>query len=241
MQMNTPLEFQDSEPIYTQLKEILTQKIVNGEFPPGARLPSEYELTELYHISRSTVRLALKELEASGMIVRRRGKGTFVSSKKLFRSLSEVSGFTAMCQYNGVIPGARVLRSTIEEPKEEERVKLKLQEYEKILVIMRIRYANEVPVCLETSKFSEKFSFLLEEDLTGSLYEKLKEKGGIKQFIPQRKFIDIVYADYDIAKYLSVPKVHPLISLVGVPIDQDGHPIHISEQLIVSGRMRFIV
>ena len=41
MQMNTPLEFQDSEPIYTQLKEILTQKIVNGEFPPGARLPSE--------------------------------------------------------------------------------------------------------------------------------------------------------------------------------------------------------
>ena len=54
-------------------------------------------------------------------------------------------------------------------------------------------------------------------------------------------FIDIVYADYDIAKYLSVPKVHPLISLVGVPVDQDGHPIHISEQLIVSGRMRFIV
>ena len=52
-----------------------------------------------------------------------------------------------------------MLRSTIEEPKEEERVKLKLQEYEKILVIMRIRYANEIPVCLETSKFSEKFSF----------------------------------------------------------------------------------
>ena len=43
-----------------------------------------------------------------------------------------------------------------------------------------IRYANEIPVCLETSKFSEKIFFHAEEDLTGSLYEKLKEKGRIK-------------------------------------------------------------
>lgn len=65
-------------PIYHQLKSAIKKKIETGEFKPGERIPTEQELCERYAISRSPVRQALKELVYEGLLVRRRGLGTFV-------------------------------------------------------------------------------------------------------------------------------------------------------------------
>ena len=66
------------QPLYDQLVDILRDKIEN-EMEPGDLLPSERELSERYGLSRTTVRLALKELETLGLISRRHGKGTYVT------------------------------------------------------------------------------------------------------------------------------------------------------------------
>ena len=69
------------QPLYDQLVELLKEKIEN-EYEANTMLPSERELSDLYGLSRTTVRLALQELEKIGYIYRQHGKGTFVSDLK---------------------------------------------------------------------------------------------------------------------------------------------------------------
>jgi ABC-type glycerol-3-phosphate transport system substrate-binding protein len=77
----------DSRPIppYFQLKTLLLDAILSGEYAPGDRLPTEHELCARYGISRTPVGRALSELAAEGVILRRRRHGTFVNPHWLRR------------------------------------------------------------------------------------------------------------------------------------------------------------
>lgn len=68
------------QPLYDQLVDILTEKI-DHEYRAGDMIPSERELSERYGLSRTTVRLALQELERLGLVVRQHGRGTFVTDR----------------------------------------------------------------------------------------------------------------------------------------------------------------
>ena len=68
-------------PLYYQLETILRRKILSGDYKPDTPLPSEDMLAEEYQVSRITVRQALASLEQDGLVLRQRGKGTFVSEK----------------------------------------------------------------------------------------------------------------------------------------------------------------
>ncbi len=65
-------------PIYRQLKEIIRRRIEDGEFMPGERIPTEYELCDMFGVSRAPVRQALSELVNEGLLNRQQGSGTFV-------------------------------------------------------------------------------------------------------------------------------------------------------------------
>src|ERR1700710_2656727 len=65
-------------PLYQQLAELLAERIEVGAFAPGARLPSEPEMSRTHHIGRPTVRQATELLVQRGLIERRRGSGTYV-------------------------------------------------------------------------------------------------------------------------------------------------------------------
>ena len=66
-------------PLYSQLVGIIKQNISSGKLGVGDLLPSESELCRAMGISRNTVRQAIGELEEEGLVVRKRGKGTFVA------------------------------------------------------------------------------------------------------------------------------------------------------------------
>lgn len=67
-------------PLYQQIKSIITQSLQSGEWKPGELIPSEMELAQRFKVSQGTVRKAIDELAAENLVVRRQGKGTFVSS-----------------------------------------------------------------------------------------------------------------------------------------------------------------
>ncbi|HOQ01667.1 MAG TPA: GntR family transcriptional regulator [Acetivibrio clariflavus] len=83
-----------NEPLYSQLKNIIIEKIEKGEYPSGSKIPSEQELCELYDISRPTVRQAISELTSSGYLYKEKGKGTFVSNPKTVVNAKSYTGFT---------------------------------------------------------------------------------------------------------------------------------------------------
>lgn len=67
-------------PLYHQLKTLIREQIESGVWRPGECIPTEQDLCQLYHISRSPVRQALNELAREGLLVRRPGLGTFVNT-----------------------------------------------------------------------------------------------------------------------------------------------------------------
>ena len=67
-------------PLYEQIKILLTQSLVAGEWKPGEAIPSEMELAARYQVSQGTVRKAIDALASENIVVRRQGKGTFVAS-----------------------------------------------------------------------------------------------------------------------------------------------------------------
>src|SRR5512137_1025520 len=67
-------------PLYEQIKILITQSLVAGEWKPGEAIPSEIELAARFRVSQGTVRKAIDELASEHILVRRQGKGTFVAS-----------------------------------------------------------------------------------------------------------------------------------------------------------------
>ena len=67
-------------PLYEQIKVLLTNSLVAGEWRPGEAIPSEMDLAARYHVSQGTVRKAIDALAAENIVVRRQGRGTFVAS-----------------------------------------------------------------------------------------------------------------------------------------------------------------
>jgi GntR family transcriptional regulator len=67
-------------PLYEQIRILLTQSLVAGEWKPGEAIPSELELAARFRVSQGTVRKAIDELASEHILVRRQGKGTFVAS-----------------------------------------------------------------------------------------------------------------------------------------------------------------
>jgi GntR family transcriptional regulator len=78
--MNTPntLPTLIYQPLYEQIKRMMTQSLIDGEWKAGEMIPSEMELAARFKVSQGTVRKALDELVSENILMRRQGKGTFV-------------------------------------------------------------------------------------------------------------------------------------------------------------------
>lgn len=76
-------------PSYMQIQNFIYQKIKSGEYPVGAKIPSETELADMFSVSRITANKAIKEMSLTGMLERIRGKGTFVTSDQSVSTTSK--------------------------------------------------------------------------------------------------------------------------------------------------------
>jgi len=231
----------NSLPLYIQLTNQLREEIQNGTYKSDQRIPTEQELCRMHHISRITVRNALDTLAKERLLVRKQGRGTFVAHEKFKRDITRGSSFTQICLENGQTPGAKVIKSMIEDATPSDAEELQIPTNSKVIVLERIRYADGSPVALEISRFPERFSFLLAEDFNNtSLISILSEKYGIT-FGDGTKMIELIFATYEMAHYLDVANGYPLISISCVSTDMDGVPAHRSLQYVVGDRFKFFI
>ena len=96
-------------PLYHQLAELLLSEIRKGTYPPGSRIPSEHQLAGTYRIGRPTARQATDLLVRRGILVRRRGSGTFVKEPEQEVDLFSLAGTSASFLQTGVIVSTRLL------------------------------------------------------------------------------------------------------------------------------------
>lgn len=111
-QTMTPLNPRSPIPLYRQLADILLEKIRSGEYPVGSRIPSEPALAETYRIGRPTARQATDQLVQRGVLIRRRGAGTFVQSDPKEVDLFSFAGTIASFRSKGLSISTRILEQT---------------------------------------------------------------------------------------------------------------------------------
>jgi len=225
------LQRNDAAPLYAQLADQLRAQMNARALPPGARLPAEKELAARYGISLITVRQALALLAREGRIERKQGKGTYVQASKYIRDFTTIESFTQACAASGHVAGARLLARRRLRPVESVARALRLPAQEGYVYIERLRTVDGQPVAVECSTFPPAFDFLMDEELSGSLFAVLRERAGV-EVTGSRKVIDIVRADREQGALLQVERNAPLLRVQSVAADAAGCPVYVGTQII---------
>lgn len=160
-------------PLYLQLREVIRQKIDDGDYAPGCAIPSENQLAERYGINRLTVRNAVDALVNEGLLRRVQGKGVYVVGKRLERNLDKLDGFRQTMRDRFTCPYTKILA------KSRRVAGLKYAEIfginpdDELFYIKRLNGADNKPIAIEETLIPCKLMPKLEGiDLTVfSLYE----------------------------------------------------------------------
>ena len=228
-------------PLYVQLMEELETSIRNGVYKPGDKIMTEAEMAKEYGVSLITGRKAVGSLMEKGLVVRKQGKGTFVTKPKYSRNMKKLQSFTEMCEQMGVKPGAQVLENRLIMADKKVADRLGIEPGSNVVYISRLRLADGEPVQVEKSYFPLKYAFLLEEDLNnGSMFECLKEKAGAK-VASSEKMIELCRATAEEAALMDVKKGDYLLFVKSTAYDENGEPMYAGIQLINGDRFSLYV
>lgn len=194
--------------LYNQLKDILLNKILSGEWRSGEKIPNEYQLCEIYSVSRITVRQALAELTKRGYLQRRQGSGTYVAIPKIEHNLTSFYSFSEEFKKRGLSPSSHVLEFHLQITQKDIAQKLRLQDKNReVYYIKRLRCADNIPVAIEVTYLpASLFDGLKEEDLEKcALYDVMREQFGVVPSTAEES-IDAVNLGDKEAIYLGVKK-----------------------------------
>lgn len=229
-------------PLYRQLYNEIKYAVETGVYKSGEQIPSEDKLREMYGISRVTVRKALDDLTEDNILVKKHGKGTFVTKADYVENTAGAEGsFTKSCQLMGAVPGTEILLQQNEKAGKRLAGILGVPQGSEILHIERLRSVNSVPAILESDYFTEEFQFLRTLDLRGkSLLQIIKEYGrrSICQF---QDTMDIDSADPRQAKLLGCEPKHPLLRIYQRVYGPNGQLLYYNEQRILSDHYKYAV
>lgn len=234
-----PLDRQSTRPLFAQVMQSLRAAIDSGEFQPGGRIPTEPELATMYGVSRITIRRAIEELCEHGLLVKRQGKGTFVSQHKIAKKIEHISSFSESCRASGMTPSAKVLaRTLLEDPPSAFTPPTELTDTQ-VLNIQRLHYADGVPIMIEDNYYPySRLAFLEEAPLEGSLFEVLAEHG-VRIGGSRNSYIDALAATSSQAELLQVLVGDPLFFFYREMLDDVGQLIYVGRQHITAARYRF--
>lgn len=173
------IDLKSKLPLYDQIERNLRDLVVNGHLKPGEAMPGEWDLADLYGVSRLTVRRALDELVRQSWLEKKHGVGTFVRQPTMATIAAGKLSFTEQMRSIGREPSSKFIGQNLTNATDKIARALKIQEGDPIIEITRVRLADDVPILLETACLSTKrFPALESHDWSQgeSLYKILSDK-----------------------------------------------------------------
>ena len=143
-------------PLYIQLREVIRNKIEDGEYPVGTAIPSESQLADTYNLNPLSVRSALSALKYEGLLRSVQGKGVFVNGSKTERDLETLGGYRQTMDERSIDAHTRVLIKALRPAGPYYSKLLDLAEDDQVWFTRRIDYSNNEPVALEEIYIPEK-------------------------------------------------------------------------------------
>jgi GntR family transcriptional regulator len=138
-------------PLYTQVRELLRERILGGQYKAHDQMPSENEMVRAFGVSRITVRQALNDLQRQGLIFKIHGKGTFVAKSKAVQSLTRLEGFGEAMSVSGHETFSRVLGHRVVRAGALVAERLRMNERDEVVEIRRLRFLDREPISLDVT------------------------------------------------------------------------------------------
>lgn len=227
-------------PIYYQIEEHIKQQIDSGELKDDSTIPSEREFAEMFQISRMTVRQALNNLVVEGYLYRQKGRGTFVSKRKVEQELQGMTSFTEDMLSRGMSPSSKLLSFDIISADIRTAEELLIAEGDEVYRIKRIRLADRAPMALETAFIPLKIvPGLSSENSNQSLYRYIEENLSLR-ISEARQEIEASIAGAEEARDLKIAEGAPVLLIVRTSFLADGTPFELVKSSFRADRYRFI-
>ncbi|WP_435972449.1 GntR family transcriptional regulator [Streptomyces sp. Qhu_M48] len=206
---------------------------------PGDAIPSERTLCATLGVSRPTLRAAVDELVATGLLVREHGRGMFVAPDKITQELvaenraagaprSPGSWTSTVLELRTVRAGARIGR------------RLAISPAAQLVRVTRLRHVDGAPIALENLHVpADLVPGLTVADMEGGFYTHLRERRGIRTAHAVQSIEPTVLSEEE-AALLDVPVLSPALLFDRTTSDTDGRPVEYVRSLYRGDRYRIV-
>jgi len=212
-------------PLYLQVEHALTARL-GTELHPGDRMPTEDELISEFGVSRITVRRAVQNLAARGLVVTKPGRGTFAAAPRISQSLTELTGFVEDMEARGLHATARVITVREVAAPKDVRAALDLPLGSRVTFIERVRLADGRPVSFDRTYLVPDLGRLVaQDDLENEPIFALLEQRHNTPLVEASYALQAVAADVDVAEALDAPVGSPVFRIERTSYTQAQRPV----------------
>lgn len=248
-----------AQPKYQRIADDLHHQIKSGDLRPGAQLPTEADLGEMYQASRNTIRDAVKRLISLGLVETRPGQGTFVTAEidPLVTTLTgspdhrlggdEEIAYLSAANRDHRKPRVTTPRVEIRIPTENVTARLRIRPGTQVVSRHQQRLIDEVPFSRQTSFYPMEFitsgkalQLLMAEDMPEGALRYLEDSMGLKQ-VGYRDWITARLPDLEEQAFFRVPHDATVFEIFRTSFDQNGTPLRVTVTVFPADRNQFLV
>lgn len=213
----------------TRTRDLLRGRLRDliAELGPGRRLPSERDLSADWGVARMTLRAAVDELVAEGLLERRHGSGTYIVFSPVLRVLG-LTSFTQDMLARGIEPSSRILDFRTITADDGLAATLRIPVGAPVHWVSRLRLGNAEPVAIESVRIPVAYApQLTHGDLEGSLYEALSSRYGLVASAASMR-IEPLLPDSASAELLGIGQDQACLRLRMVDKDPSGRVVMVA-------------
>lgn len=233
-------------PLHERVKERILRRIVLGDWPEGKVLPSEAELARLFGVSYGTIRRAMQDLVAQGVVTRRRRTGTVVTGRTPHHTLSRYYHYYRLHRADGALTTttAHVVSSIRRQASTAEARELRLDENAVVCAIVRLREAEGQALMIDRVVIPLAIApdLPIEPDkLPALLYQWLLKTQRVR-LSAVREHVSARLATPEDCTLLGLDpgKAHALLDIEETAFDQHDRPICLMHHAAVTGAHRYV-
>lgn len=223
-----------------QLYSEISKQIKSGKYKPGNRIPPELQLSEMYNVSRVTVRNAIQQLVDEDLLIKKHGKGTFVKTPVYTEQFFSSGSFTETCLRMNAKPSTQIIECKRCKGDKDILSHFKTKSDE-LIELKRVRLVDDTPCIIEIDYFPSDYDFLLDENLDkSSLLHLISEKTGM---VPTKfeDYFQIAFANKEYASLLQCTVGTSLLEVKQDILAPDDSVIYINKQFILTSKYIYVV
>lgn len=229
-------------PLYVQLKEIIIEKVENGDWKAGETIPTEMELIKQLGLSRTTVRQALSELVTSGVLERIQGKGTYVAGPKYEPKRPQLTSFTEDMKNLGYKVSSVVLNQEYIKVSPKLVRLFEINSEEEVLKLERIRNVDDLAIGFHEVYLNTSIANIALENYDFnhySLYDALVKEGVVLG--ESEETIEASFADDFVARLLGISKGSPVLKMMRLTRLKDGRMFEYNKMVYRADKYKYTI